>query len=680
MAYNYFDSPELNLDLQKPETFKNLAERLDETDRHRLAQYVIELVDIDETSMTDWLGKAEGYLEEVKADTNEAIPQNREQQGSNEKSPSSTEIMMSAAVQFTARLTGAILSEPDLVKASEPGGEQLADWMSSQLRTTDPDWVNDTDPLTFHMSITGLAWRKRWFDDHDQIFRSTWLPCKDVIINANAKSLERVPRITHKIQKYPYEIIRSIEMGHWVEYNPRFDNIDPEDLQNFYEVDMGLDLDGDGQDEPYAVTLSLDDIPTVVKILPRWSKKTIVDTDKYLIFRPTRRYYAYRMIPNPEGGFFPYGFGWLLERIQMTADRLLGSISDTALTASENGGIAATGGIGLPDKIEVKGNRLNTINTDGRPISDVVSLFPSHDVSPGSVQVLDKILTLGDRLVGTLNMLENAPASMTATMARGIIDSGSQVAGAAHRRFIGEMTEEMRAFGRLASDMDQLPPGIDGKGPIAVSADPQMATEMHRAATAQVYHDMLQMPMVFDPQEAGLRFGQTLRLPQPDKLVKLMPPPQTSDVDKADIALKASKNEIDKITAKGKVILSIAQAIQALSQAGINATNAQLVALEVDKLNQAVTELQTDGSPAALPVSSGNPATGQPVASPPANGGGPAGSPASAASAAGLGGSAPGPGGGGLPPWPPAGPMPARPSNGAGPNPPIAVAPGPAVH
>jgi hypothetical protein len=664
MAYTHFESPELRLDLQKPEDFKNVAEKLDQADLHRMAQYITELVKIDETSMTEWLGKAEGYLDKVVSDTNDAMPQNREQQGSNEDGQNaSTEIMMSAAIQFTARLTGAILSEPDLVKASEPGGEGLADWMSSQLRTVDPDWVNDTDPLAFHMAITGLSWRKRWFDDHDQIFRTTWLPCKDVIINANAKSLNRVPRITHKIQKYPYEIIRSIEMKHWVDYEPRFDDIDPEDLQDFYEVDMGLDLDGDGQDEPYAVTISLEDISTVVKIAPRWSKKTVVDNDKYLIFRPTRRYYAYRMIPDPKGRFFPYGFGWLLERIQDAADRLLSSIEDTAKSSAENGGIAAIGGVGLPDKIELKGNRLTTVNTDGRPVSDVLSMFPDKQVSAGSVQVLDKILTLGDRLVGTLNMLENAPASMTATMARGIIDSGSQVTGAAHRRFIGEMTEEMRSFGQLADDLDQLPPNVDGSGPIAVSADATMATEMHRSATAQVYHDMLQMPMIFDPNETGLRFATTLRLPNPDKLIKLMPPPQISDSDKADIALKAGKNEIDKLRAKGDIILKIAQAIQALSQAGINAQNAQLVAIEVDKLNQAIAELQPNDAPTS-----------------PANGPGSAGSPQSVASPAGMGGSAPGPGGGGLPPWPSNGASPPRPSNGAGPTPQITIPPGSPVH
>ena len=156
------------------------------------------------------------------------------------------------------------------------------------------------------MAVTGLAWRKRWFDEHDESFRTTWLPGSNgdgkpgVIINANAKSIERAPRVTHPIEKYPYEINRSIELGHWVDYEPRFDDIDPQALQNFYEVDLWIDLDDDGYDEPWTVTVALDDKQTVVKIVPRWSRKSVTDTDELLVFRPVRRYYAYRMIPGPE--------------------------------------------------------------------------------------------------------------------------------------------------------------------------------------------------------------------------------------------------------------------------------------------------------------------------------------------------------------------------------------------
>src|SRR6185369_8070851 len=175
-----FDSPELKLDLEAPEKIGNLAEKLDESERRLLADHVIELVHIDRSSMSDWLGKAQGYLDNIDSDTNKNAPPNKEQQGSNEDSPPSTELTLSAVIQFTARITQAVLSEPDLAKASEPGGEAIASWVSSQLRTVDQDWVTDTDPLILHMAVTGLAWRKRWFDEHDEQYRTTWLPSKQV--------------------------------------------------------------------------------------------------------------------------------------------------------------------------------------------------------------------------------------------------------------------------------------------------------------------------------------------------------------------------------------------------------------------------------------------------------------------------------------------------------------------
>ena len=131
----------------------------------------------------------------------------------------------------------ALLGEPDLAKASEPGGEGLAAWVSSQLRTKDPNWTLDTDPLVVHMSVTGLAWRKRSFNREDRVFHSYFRACTDVIINANVRAVERAPRITDQFERYPYEIERSIERGHWVDYDPQFDENDPQAPKRFYETD-----------------------------------------------------------------------------------------------------------------------------------------------------------------------------------------------------------------------------------------------------------------------------------------------------------------------------------------------------------------------------------------------------------------------------------------------------------
>ena len=591
------DLPELKLDLGKPETFGNAAEKLGEDERRILATDLIELIGIDENSMSDWAGKAQGYLDKMDDEGN-AAPQDREQEGAGEEPPPSTEMVLSSVIQFSARATAALLGEPDLARASEPGGEGLAAWVSSQLRTKDKNWILDTDPLVVHMSVTGLSWRKRDFDDSDRVFHTHFIPSvgsNSVIVNSNIRSIERAPRVTHQFERYPYEIERSIQRNKWIDYDPKFDERDPQAPKRFYEVDAWLDLDGDGIDEPWTVVISRDDMAEVVRMRPRWSKKTIVNNKDELFFNPILRFHPYAFLPDPKGGFFPMGFGKLLDRTQNSADRLLASITDTAQSESENGGILAGGGFGLPDKVETKGNRITTINTDGAPLANKFSPFPVKSVSPGSVSVLEKIMTLGDRLAGTLNLLENAPASMTATMAKGIIDTGTQVQSAVHRRLVASMTQEFRMFVQMANAYDMLPEGLSASGAegVEVTADPQLATEMQRTALAGVYKELLELP-VFNPMVVGLRLLQTLRIPDPEKCIAPPQQPQASPEEKMKGALGLMKQKTENMKVTGQVAVQLTQALKNMVDASGGMVDNRTALLNMAQLEQAVQSLMQD--------------------------------------------------------------------------------------
>lgn len=589
------DLPALKINLKEPEKFGNLAEELKADERRTLASDLIELINMDSESMSDWAGKAQGYLDKIEGDGNET-PQDREQEGSGEEPPPVTEMTLSAVIQFSARATDALLGEPDLARASEPGGEGLASWVSSQLRTKDPNWTLDTDPLVVHMSVTGLAWRKRDFDDDEKVFHSHFIPSvgsNRVIVNGNVRSIERAPRITHEFERYPYEIERSIERKKWIDYEPRYDEKDPQAPKSFYEVDAWLDLDGDGMDEPWTVVIAKDDTPEVIRIRPRWSKKTVVDTDEVLFFNPIRRFYPYKFLPDPKGGFFPMGFGKLLDRTESSADRLLGSIVDTAKSESENGGVLGGGGFGLPDKVELKNNRVTTINTDGAPLASRFSPFPVKSVSPGSVATLEKLMTLGDRLAGTLNLLENAPASMTATMAKGIIDTGTQVQGAVHRRMVASMTQEIRMFVQMADAYAMLPDDVSAsnKDGIAVTADPQLATEMQRTALAGIYMELMKDPLS-NWKETRLRMYRVLRLPDPEKLLGEGPQaPQATPDEKMKGMIGLGKLQIEKMKTTGAVAVQLTQALKNMVEASGGMLDNRAALLNMAQLEQAVQSL-----------------------------------------------------------------------------------------
>jgi hypothetical protein len=359
---------------------------------------------------------------------------------------------------------------------------------------------------------------------------------------------------------------------------------------------LWLDLDGDEMDEPWTVVLSRDDIPEAVKIIPRWSKKTVINTKNELYFNPIRRFYPYRFLPDPKGGFFPMGFGKLLSRVEGAADRLLASITDTAESEAQNGGILAGGGFGLPDTIELKGNRVTTVPTDGAPLANRFSAFPTKSVSPGSVQVLEKLMTLGDRLAGTLNLLENAPASMTATLAKGLIDTGTQVQSAVHRRLVASMTQEFRMFVQMADAYDMLPNGIPATtaGDIVVTADPQLATEMHRSALANVYMELLKDPMT-DWKESRMRLYRTLRLPEPEKLLGQPPAaPQATPYEKIQGAALLMKQRSDHIKTIGGVAVQLTTALKNMVDASGGMVNNQTALLQMAQLEHAVQQLMQE--------------------------------------------------------------------------------------
>jgi chaperonin GroES len=588
------DLPVLKLDLSKPEDFGNVAEKLGVDERRTLATDLIALVKVDETSMNEWLGKAKGFLDQVKKTQNTSSPQNREQEGANEEPPPSTEMMLSAAIQFSARATDALLGEPDLCKASEPGAEPLAAWVSSQLRSKDPNWAMDTDPLIFHMSITGLAWRKRDFDTEDKEFHSGFCNCTEVIINANVRGNgERAPRITHQFERYPYEIERSIERGRWVDYEPVYNEEDPQAPKKFYETDAWLDLDGDEIDEPWTLTISLDDIAEIVRIRPRWSHKTVAVTDDALFFNPVRRFFPYKMIPDPDGGFFPVGFGELLDRMQSSADNLLGSIVETAKSEAKNAGVLSGGGFGLPSSaIELKSDTIVTINTDGAPLSDRFQAFPMKQVSPGSVSVLEKLIAMGGQLAGSVNVLESIPASTTATVAKGIIDSNQQVQSAVHRRLVMSMTLEFRDFVRMADAYDQLPQGMMGAqgDMIAVTADPQLATEMQRTAMAGIYKEMLQEPGVMIP-EVLLRMFTVMRLPNPEKLIAPPQQPQATPFEKIKGYIDMEKAKTDRMKVTAGSAVQLTQALLNMVTAAGGMQNNRAALLTMAQLEQTVKQL-----------------------------------------------------------------------------------------
>ena len=183
---------------------------------------------------------------------------------------------------------------------------------------------------------------------------------------------------------------------------------------------------------------------------------------------------------------------------------------------------------------------------------------------------------------------------MTATMAKGIIDTGTQVQSAVHRRLVASMTQEFRMFVQMADAYDMLPENIlaSNKDGIAVTADPSLATEMQRTALAGIYMELMKDPMTKNGTKCVLRLYRTLRLPDPQKLLGSPPAqPQITPNEKMKGMIGMGKLQIDQMKAKALVAMQLTQALLNMVEASGGMLDNRTALLQMAQLEQTVQEL-----------------------------------------------------------------------------------------
>ncbi len=193
-----------------------------------------------------------------------------------------------------------------------------------------------------------------------------------------------------------------------------------------------------------------------------------------------------------------------------------------------------------------------------------------------------------------------------------------------------------------------LPDGVSASAQdgVAVTADPQLATEMQRSALANVYMELLKDPLT-KWDEVRLRLYRTLRLPDPEKLLGSPPPkPEATPWEKMQGMLGLAKQQTEKIKVTGAVAVQLTTALKNMVEASGGMLNNQAALLSMAQLEQAVQAMVEEAGNAGNGLSSmaGQPgnqnAAGVPTPSAGGNGadvsGGQSGGPQDAGAGSGL--------------------------------------------
>lgn len=567
----------------------NLAESELGDDLEWIGRKVVTTTEIDDESRADWRLTAEKALDMARQ---KKEPKNFPfEQASNIAYP----LLTTAALQFGARSYPAIVDGKRIVKAQVLGSDgdgakrskaaRVSEHMSWQLLEQMPEWEGDTDTILHHIPIVGCAFRKVYWDAVNGRPCSEMISALDCIVNNNARNLETAPRITHRFERYPYELRESManEVYRECDLSLEATSEDDQEPHELLEQHCMMDLDDDGLDEPYIVTVHKA-TQQVLRVRANYSAASLTFGDRRL--RQIRRqgyFVKYPFLPDPEGGFYDIGFGRLLESVSGTIDTILNQMIDAGTLQNAGGGFI---GSGLRMKKGVFRQELGVwhmVQSSGDDIRR--SIVPMQHPGPSDVlfKLLGTLLEAGKEITSIKDILTgDLPRNQTATTTLAMIEQGLKVFVAIHKRLFRALRQEYRLLFRLnAEHMDATEQVyaqvLDDEKAIAKQdydmqaldvapvADPNLVTDAQKMGRAQLLMELSQLPQI-NGGEALLRVLEAAGIEDVEKIVVQ---PQPDPMQQAVTELQVRGAAADVATKEATAVKTGAEAELVAEQARV---------------------------------------------------------------------------------------------------------------
>jgi len=493
----------------------NIANLMSEDQRNKLGLKVIQEADIDLGTMSEWVKLTQLAMNIAKqVSEGKSFPW---PDCANIKYP----LITGAAIQFAARAYSEIIKGQDVVKGrvvgADPDNEKskrakrISQHMSFQLLDQMSEWEPQTDQMLHMLPVIGTCFKKSYFCPVRQRNVSELVqPGEEGLIlnNKNVKDLETARRLTHAFQLYPNDIKERINSGVYLK-DIDITKLVPADSEGdeqaphwMYEQHRWLDLDKDGYEEPYIVTVHKD-TSTVVRVVARYDdERVFMDSDeKVLRIEPLTYFTKFGFFPDPAGGFLDLGFGQILYPINAAINTTLNQLLDAGTLANTQGGFVARGFRIKAQTFSIAPGEWKQIDVPAGDLKN--SLFPVPFKEPSNVlfQLLGFLVEAGKALANQTEVLQGeTSANTTATTTLALIEQGLKVYNSIYKRFYRSMREEFRKLFRLNSkylNEEEYFNVLDDRLAVARSdynythvdvlpvADPNASTEVQRMARAQ---------------------------------------------------------------------------------------------------------------------------------------------------------------------------------------------------
>ena len=464
--------------------------------------------------------------------------------------------------------------------------QRVKDYLNVVLNYRMTNWEGDTDAMLYQLSIVGCGFRKQWWDSDKGQPATAYVPALRLVAPMDASDMETVPRITEIIpEQYPYIIKRKMQSGEYREVDLPPLGEDEQAPRELIEQHRFIDMDGDGFEEPYIVTVDTE-TQEVLCIIAAFDMRGIkFDGERVVDIKKTAFYTKYDFLPHPEGKFYGIGLGHLLKQLGGVIDTTINLMIDAGHAQVAGGGFISSGlrlqGNGQTNTLRWRPGEFKVVTAGAGNLRDAIWERTVPQPSPIMMSLLELILGAA-KDVAAIKDVTSGDASNNGQVGTtlALIEQGLQVFTAIYKRIYrglkaefkilfeniatygGEQTAEdyanvlddMRA--QFAEDFNESDMDIR---PVS---DPNSVTRLQKMAKAQF---LLQTgtgnPMV-DQRELMVRVYEAADVEDMDKLVPPAKPQGPDPVMMAEVNKIGS--EIDKNAAQTELYAAQTEEILAL--------------------------------------------------------------------------------------------------------------------
>lgn len=591
----------------------NIADLLTDDEVGQIGAQVISGFNEDFESMQDWVNKAEKGLELAKLITHRK--NTPWQNAANVKFP----LIAQAALHFSALTYPEVVRNGKVVEVTTVGADldgskeqrarRVSEHMSYQLLVESDDWEAALDKLLPMLSVVGTVHKKTWFDPINNRNVSELCNYDELIINNSVKSLEDARRVSHVLHMHKNTILEYIRAGLYSDKvierlfsdtQNDTDDVPAIDLhQEFHEVveqHCYFDLDRDGYEEPYIVTVHLD-TGTVLRVVARFDPEGIQrNTNNEVIrIKPVQFFTAFHFLPAPDGNYFSMGFGHLLEPLNRTINTTINQLLDAGTLANMQGGFIGKG-------LRLRGGSMRLSpgewkKVDMAPGADIKNnVIPLTYKEPSVVlfQLLGSMVQAGKELSSVTDALlgQQPTQNVPATTILATIEQGLKIFSSIQRRIFRSLKSEfskLYRLNRIFLDPEVYFRTLDEELAILQTdyedqsldvhpvSDPNLSSDAQRLARSEALLQLIGQPGV-NGVEIIKRYLTDLNTPM---IEKILPPPDPNApppidvIDKqSEIQERADKTRLDamelelkRIEMAAKVEKLRADAIKSLAEA-----------------------------------------------------------------------------------------------------------------